>query len=125
MTIARLEKFDASTLTPDQAVDSQTLAAVISTCFRMARDNRYPLSVQGQLYSLGVVLRDKFKILVGEVFDKGANELHQANATMRQANSELKEALDQINRAAAAIEKLGELVSQLTDLIKIAGLVFV
>ncbi|MBU1345578.1 MAG: hypothetical protein KKA16_01355 [Alphaproteobacteria bacterium] len=105
----------------DQTVDTGTLAASISTCFRMARDGRYTESQRGAFYANGVVLREQLKVLLGVVFDAGTPELVAANATIKTVNAALAKALADINQAAATIDQLGKLVAQLTRLVELAG----
>lgn len=110
---------------PDQTVDAATLAASISTCFRMARDGRYSESQRGAFYASGVVLREHMKVLLGEVFDAGTPELVEANAAIKTVNAALVKALADINQAAAAIDHLGKLVGQLARLVELAGVLSV
>lgn len=103
------------------AIDSAALAVIINDCFKAARSGRFSRGQRGSYYSAGVALREQFKVLVGEWFDEGSDELTAANQKIKDVNAELKVALEDIDRAAGTIESLGELVDQLTGLIGLAA----
>lgn len=111
----------ADEIADDQTVDGPGLAAAVSVCFRVARDGRYSEAERGAFYANGVMLREQMKVLLGDIFDEGTDDLVQANAMIKTVNAELGATLADINRAADTIEQLGALVAQLTKLVELAG----
>lgn len=113
----------ADEIADDQTVDGPGLAVAVSVCFRMARDGRYSAEARAAFYDNGVMLREQMKVLLGDVFDEGTDDLVQANAQIKTVNAELAATLADINRAAATIGQLGALVAQLTKLVELVGVV--
>lgn len=121
MAMIPMQNVDASAVLDEQAIDVETLAALIRTCFAAAKDGRYSRAQRGLLTSTGTQLRDQMVLLIKEVFEKNSAELIAANDAIKKVNAELKAALVEINRMADAIEAVGDLVEQITDLIGIVS----
>lgn len=123
MTALMTSQFNASELDDDQKIDVVKLQEAIHCCYLMNRDDRYTPEQQGNYLAHARVLRDELKVLQDKFFEKGMQEVGEANKTIERVNADTKKAIKKIEHSAETIKNLGILAKQLSDLIGIIGLV--
>lgn len=123
MTTLMTTTFNANELDDDQKIDVVKLQEAIHCCYLMNRDGRYTPEQQGNYLAHARVLRDELKVLQDKFFEKGMQEVSDANKKIEQVNADTKKALKKIEHSAETIKNLGALAQQLSNLISIIGLV--